>query len=104
MWSRAGVPRGPNGKQAAIRYASNRFGGSAGEVHVYDESGLPIAEKSQSTAAANSGRPNDKIVACKKYAEKVFSLVNSLRGGTRCTSKISLIGLVTIASRRANSV
>ena len=32
-------------KQHAIDYASNRFGGSCGEIHVYDESGLTIAEK-----------------------------------------------------------
>jgi hypothetical protein len=36
---------GPNGKQYAIEYAKNRFGGSEGELYVYDESGLTIAEK-----------------------------------------------------------
>jgi hypothetical protein len=29
----------PNAKRKAIDYACGRFGGSAGEVHIYDESG-----------------------------------------------------------------
>ena len=33
---------GPNGKERAIRYASNRFGGRGGEVHVYEDDGLTI--------------------------------------------------------------
>lgn len=35
----------PNGKRKAIDYAKQRFGGSKGEVHVYDESGLTIGDK-----------------------------------------------------------
>jgi len=36
---------GPNGKQSAIDYAQqNRFGGSTGEIHVFDETGETIAE------------------------------------------------------------
>lgn len=36
---------GPTGRQDAIDYASNRFGGSRGEMHVYDEVGKNIAQK-----------------------------------------------------------
>jgi hypothetical protein len=37
---------GPNGKQSAIDYAqNNRFGGSSGEIHVFDGTGEKIAEK-----------------------------------------------------------
>ena len=32
-------------KAAAIEYALNRFGGSAGEVHVYEESGKIVERK-----------------------------------------------------------
>jgi hypothetical protein len=32
----------PDAKRKAIDYACGRFGGSAGEVHVYDESGKTI--------------------------------------------------------------
>ena len=36
---------GPNGKQSAIDYAQhNRFGGSSGEIHVYDDAGEAVAE------------------------------------------------------------
>ena len=34
---------GPNGKQNAINYAQgNRFGGSSGEIHIWDETGETI--------------------------------------------------------------
>jgi len=36
---------GPNGKQAAIDYACQRFGGSRGEIHVYDDTGENIVAK-----------------------------------------------------------
>jgi len=36
---------GPNGKQDAISYASQRFGGSTGELHVYDDAGTAVVEK-----------------------------------------------------------
>jgi hypothetical protein len=32
-------------KQHAIDYASNRFGGSRGEIHVYDDAGENMVEK-----------------------------------------------------------
>ena len=36
---------GPNGKQKAIDYARNsRFGGSRGEIHVFDEAGENVVE------------------------------------------------------------
>jgi hypothetical protein len=36
---------GPNGKQDAIQYACQRFGGSTGAIHVYEEAGENIVEK-----------------------------------------------------------
>ena len=33
------------GKQDAPDYAKTRFGGSAGEIHVYDDAGENIVEK-----------------------------------------------------------
>ena len=35
----------PDAKQKAIDYASQRFGGSSGEVHVYDATGATIERK-----------------------------------------------------------
>ena len=36
---------GPTGKQSAIDYARNcRFGGSSGEIHVYNETGENVVE------------------------------------------------------------
>ena len=36
---------GPTGKQYAIDYARNcRFGGTSGEIHVYDDSGERVIE------------------------------------------------------------
>jgi hypothetical protein len=36
---------GPSGKQQAIDYARNcRFGGSSGEIHIYDDTGEMIFE------------------------------------------------------------
>ena len=35
----------PNGKQNAIDYAQGRFGGSCGEIHVYDKSGESTFER-----------------------------------------------------------
>ena len=35
----------PDAKQKAIDYASQRFGGSGGEVHVYDATGSTIERK-----------------------------------------------------------
>jgi hypothetical protein len=36
---------GPSGKQQAIDYARNcRFGGTSGEIHVYDETGENVIE------------------------------------------------------------
>jgi hypothetical protein len=36
---------GPTGKQLAIDYARNsRFGGTSGEIRVYDETGANVAE------------------------------------------------------------
>jgi hypothetical protein len=47
---------GANGKQKAIEYArSSRFGGSRGEIHVYDESGVDIVE----TIAVDGGSRYD---------------------------------------------
>ena len=34
-------------KADAIDYAKGRFGGSAGEIHVYDDAGTAIVEKIQ---------------------------------------------------------
>jgi hypothetical protein len=37
---------GPNGKQNAIDYARNsRFGGTRGEIHVYDDAGQTVVQK-----------------------------------------------------------
>ena len=36
---------GPSGKQNAIDYARGRFGGSRGEIHVYDYVGKEVIEK-----------------------------------------------------------
>ncbi len=36
---------GPNGKRDAINYASHRFGGSEGEVQVFDDTGCTAIEK-----------------------------------------------------------
>ena len=36
---------GPNGKQNAIDYARGRFGGSHGEIHVYDDAGENVIER-----------------------------------------------------------
>ncbi len=36
---------GPKGRQFAVDYATNRFGGAAGEVHVYDQAGAEIVQK-----------------------------------------------------------
>ena len=36
---------GPNGKQNAIDYARGRFGGSRGEIHVYDDAGENVIER-----------------------------------------------------------
>ena len=35
----------PDAKRKAIDYASQRFGGSSGEVHVYDPAGATIERK-----------------------------------------------------------
>ncbi|MGH8092684.1 MAG: hypothetical protein ACREIF_04350 [Chthoniobacterales bacterium] len=34
----------PNGREKAIAYARGRFGGSEGEIHVYDEAGQEVVE------------------------------------------------------------
>ncbi|HEY2711387.1 MAG TPA: hypothetical protein VGI60_02650 [Chthoniobacterales bacterium] len=45
---------GPAGKQFAIDYARNtKFGGTSGEIHVYDESGENIV----AAIAIQGGRP-----------------------------------------------
>jgi len=36
---------GPNGKQNAIDYVRGRFGGSRGEIHVYDDAGQNVIER-----------------------------------------------------------
>ena len=43
----------PDAKREAIDYACGRFGGGAGEVHIYDESGEPSSAASSSTVAAS---------------------------------------------------
>ncbi|MGH8092270.1 MAG: hypothetical protein ACREIF_02190 [Chthoniobacterales bacterium] len=35
----------PNGKAKAIDYARGRFGGSDGEIHVYDQADKQVVEK-----------------------------------------------------------
>lgn len=35
----------PDAKERALNYARNRFGGRAGEIHVYDAAGMSIEEK-----------------------------------------------------------
>ena len=38
-------PQGQDGKQNTIDYARGRFGGSRGEIYVYDGSGEKVVEK-----------------------------------------------------------
>jgi len=47
-------------KNDAISYASNRFGGSEGQVHVYDESGKTSLRKYQNTGQGWSRKPSRK--------------------------------------------
>jgi hypothetical protein len=46
-WEAPGVEpafTGPKAKQYALDYARGRFGGRAGEIHVYDKAGAAIEE------------------------------------------------------------
>lgn len=35
----------PNARSAALEYARGRFGGSEGEIHLYDQAGEQVVEK-----------------------------------------------------------
>ena len=47
----------PSGKQNAISYARGRFGGSRGEIHVYDETGDAIVERIAVDGGSGYGQP-----------------------------------------------
>lgn len=48
---------GPNGKQNAIEYARGRFGGSRGEIHVYDETGQAVIDVITVDGGSGYGQP-----------------------------------------------
>jgi len=48
---------GLNGKQYAIDYARGRFGGSRGEIHVYDDAGHSVIEKIAIDGGSHYGQP-----------------------------------------------
>ena len=47
----------PDAKERALSYARGRFGGSAGEIHVYDEAGVRIIEKIPIKGGTQYGQP-----------------------------------------------
>ena len=47
---------GLNGKQNAIDYARGRFGGSRGEIHVYDHTGETVVERIPVDGGSNYGQ------------------------------------------------
>ena len=47
----------PDGKQDAIDYARGRFGGSRGEIHVYNDTGQSVTEIIQIDGGSGWGQP-----------------------------------------------
>ena len=47
----------PDAKAKALSYTRQRFGGSAGEIHVYDETGENIVEKISIDGGIQYGQP-----------------------------------------------
>jgi hypothetical protein len=49
----------PGAKENAVSYSRRRFGGSAGEIHVYDETGENIVQKILIDGGNQYGQPQD---------------------------------------------
>ena len=47
----------PHGKERAIGYTKQRFGGTSGEVHVYDETGETVIDKIPIDGGEQYGQP-----------------------------------------------
>jgi hypothetical protein len=64
---------GPNGKHNAIDYARGRFGGSSGEIGIYDDAGETVIETIKVDGGPGYGQPT-RYSDCDRHHANVESI------------------------------